>query len=285
MRVDAHQHFWKPSRGDYAWLTRDELPTLYRDFLPEDLAPLLKRSGIDRTIAVQAAPSDAETNFLLELANETPFIAGVVGWTDLESPDAVAKLEALAGNPRLLGLRPMLQDLSDDDWLLRASVEPAIAAMAHMKLRFDALVKPTHLKIVLRFLEHHPDLAVVIDHGAKPAIASGAIDEWSVQMRDIARYTNAFCKLSGLATESGSDWTSDTLKPYVDVLIEAFGPRRLMWGSDWPVLELAFAAPTHRGAEPYAAWMNIASQLVGDCSAADRDWIFGGTAEVFYGIG
>ena len=283
MRIDAHQHFWKLSRGDYGWLTREALPTLYRDFLPDDLAPLLERSGIDRTVAVQAAPSDAETAFLLELVNEAPFITGVVGWTDLASPDAVAKIEALARHPHLLGLRPMLQDLPDDAWLLRASVEPAIAAMIRTRLRFDALVRPQHLPVLLRMLDRHPDLAVVIDHGAKPSIATGAFDDWSVSMRDIARNTNAYCKLSGLATEAAAGWTPATLQPYVELLLEAFGPQRLMWGSDWPVLRLAYDEPT--GPAPYTAWCDAAQSLVCTLPTEDRTAIFGATAATFYGIG
>jgi L-fuconolactonase len=280
--VDAHQHFWKLSRNDYAWLTPD-LASICRDFMPDDLAPHLTGSGVDRTVVVQAATTDAETAFLLDLAQQTPFVAGVVGWTDFESTGAVDRIESLAANRRLLGLRPMLQDLADDEWLLRKSVAPAIDAMKTAKLRLDALVKPRHLAMLLRFLERHPGLDVVIDHGAKPAIASDAIDEWATQMREIGRSTNAFCKLSGLATEAGPDWTTATLQPYVDVLLDAFGPRRLMWGSDWPVLHLAYEASAG-GVTPYAAWRDAATSLVARLSSHERELIFGGTAAGFYGI-
>jgi L-fuconolactonase len=283
IRVDAHQHFWKLSRNDYEWLTPD-LASIYRDFMPDDLAPHLNRSGVDRTVAVQAATTDAETAFLLDLAQQTPFIAGVVGWTDLESPRAVERVESLAANRRLFGLRPMLQDLPDDEWLVRRSVAPAIAAMKAAQLRLDALVKPRHLPMLLRFLERHPDLRVVIDHGAKPAIASNAIDEWATQMREIGRRTNAFCKLSGLATEAGANWTAATLQPYVDVLLDAFGPRRLMWGSDWPVLHLAYEAGRDGAATPYDSWRDTATSLVARLSSHERELIFGGTAARFYGI-
>jgi L-fuconolactonase len=283
IRVDAHQHFWKLSRNDYEWLTPD-LASIHRDFMPDDLAPHLTRSGVDRTVVVQAATTDAETAFLLDLARQTPFIAGVVGWTDLESPDAVKRIELLAANRRVFGLRPMLQDLPDDEWLVRKSVAPAIDAMKAAKLRLDALVKPRHLPMLLRFLQRHPDLDVVIDHGAKPAIASNAIDEWATQVREIGRSTNAFCKLSGLATEAGPDWTAATLQPYVDVLLDAFGPPRLMWGSDWPVLHLAFEADRVGDATPYAAWCDAATTLVARLSSHERELIFGGTAARFYGI-
>jgi L-fuconolactonase len=281
MRVDAHQHFWKLARGDYDWLTPD-LASIHRDFMPDDLAPHLNRSGVDRTVVVQAATTDAETAFLLYLAQKTPFIAGVVGWTDLESRDAVQRIESLAANRRLFGLRPMLQDLADDEWLLRESVAPAIAAMTAAKLRLDALVKPRHLPMLLRFLQRHPDLDVVIDHGAKPSIAATAIDEWATQMREIGRSTNAFCKLSGLATEAGAGWTAETLQPYVDVLLDAFGPRRLMWGSDWPVLHLAFDPSMQTAA--YGSWHTTATLLVRGLSQDERERIFGETAAAFYGI-
>jgi L-fuconolactonase len=280
-RVDAHQHFWKLSRGDYGWLTQD-LPKLYRDFLPEHLAPLLERSGVGRTIVVQAAPTDAETLFLLQLAESNPFIAGVVGWTDLESPHAPEAIAELARHRKLVGLRPMVQDLADDEWLLRASLNPAIAAMHREGLRFDALVKPRHLPVLRRFLEHHPDLAVVIDHGAKPSIAAGEIDVWARQMRAIARDTNAFCKLSGLATEAATGWTDATLQPYVDVLIDAFGARRLMWGSDWPVLRLAYNENDIDAA--YAKWHATVMSLTTRLSSDELEWLFGATAEAFYGI-
>lgn len=280
VRIDAHQHFWKLSRGDYGWLTQD-LPKLYRDFLPEHLAPLLERTGIDGTIVVQAAPTVEETRFLLRLAEATPFIVGVVGWTDLESRDAARTIGELSGDGRLLGLRPMVQDLPDDEWLLRETLAPAIDEMTRACLRLDALVRPRHLSILLRFLERHPDLPVVIDHGAKPAIASGEIDEWAVHMRRIARESNAYCKLSGLATEAGSPWNGATLQPYVDVLIDAFGPKRLMWGSDWPVLHEAYPADT---ATPFVSWHDTAAALTARLQPNDREWIFGKTAAVFYGL-
>ena len=281
IRIDAHQHFWSVARDDYGWLT-PALPGLYRDFLPEHLAPLLARSGIDRTIVVQAAETEAETAFLLELAAAAPFVAGVVGWTDLESRDAPMRIEALARSPALRGVRPMLQDLADDEWMLRPSIAPAIAALCRARLRFDALVKPRHLSALRSFLARYPDLPVVIDHGAKPEIAAGRIDVWAAQMRAIARDSRVVCKLSGLATEASRQWSAQTLAPYVDVLLEAFGPQRLMWGSDWPVLLEAFDASAAENA--YAAWHDAASILTSRLSSDDRDWIFGRTAAAFYDI-
>ena len=275
MRIDAHQHFWRPSRGDYGWLTAEAHPAIARKFLPQDLAPLLEDAGIERTILVQAAPTVAETEYLLGLAAEAPFVAGVVGWADLEAENAAQQIAAFAQQSKLVGLRPMLQDLDDDEWILRPAVKAALQAMEAAGLRFDALVTPRHLPHLMRCLAARPGLNVVIDHGAKPDISGGALDGWAAQMRGIAAETSAFCKLSGLVTETGGKWTEKTLKPYVDVLLEAFGPARLMWGSDWPVVNEAGG---------YAAWHSAATALTEGCSLDEHDLIFGGTAQRFYGI-
>ncbi len=276
MRIDAHQHFWRPSRGDYGWLTPEAHPAICRKFLPPDLRPLLEDAGVEATVLVQAAPTVAETDYLLSLADETPFVAGVVGWADLEAADAPARIEALAQKPKLLGLRPMLQDLEDDGWIARPSVAPALDAIEAAGFRFDALVTPRHLPHLARCLAARPDLKVVIDHGAKPDIAAGALDDWAQQLRAIAADTAAYCKFSGLVTEAGGKWTEEDLKPYVDVLLAAFGPARLMWGSDWPVVNEAGG---------YAAWHSAAWALTEGCSRTERDLIFGGAAQAFYGIG
>jgi L-fuconolactonase len=275
MRIDAHQHFWRVSRGDYGWLTPEDHPAICRDFGPDDLAPLLEDAGVERTVLVQAAPTVGETAYLLGLSATAPMVAGVVGWADLEAERAPQAIETMAANPSLLGLRPMLQDLEDDAWILRPSVAPALEAMEAAGLRFDALVKPRHLPHLARMLVDRPGLKVVVDHGAKPDIAAGKIDEWAAGVRRIAAETPACCKLSGLVTEAGEHWTADDLAPFVDVLLEAFGPARLMWGSDWPVVNEAGG---------YAAWRSAAEALTERCSADERDLIFGGTAAAFYGI-
>jgi L-fuconolactonase len=275
MRIDAHQHFWRPSRGDYGWLTPQAHPAICRKFLPQDLAPLLQDAGIEATVLVQAAPTAAETDYLLGLAAETPFVAGVIGWADFEAADAAARIEALARKPKLVGVRPMLQDLDDDAWILRPAIAPALDAMQAAGLRFDALVTPRHLPNLARCLAARPSLKAVIDHGAKPDIAGGELDGWAAQMRALAAGTGAYCKLSGLVTEAGGKWTEETLKPYVEVLLEAFGPARLMWGSDWPVVNEAGG---------YAAWHSAAAALTEGCSLDERDLIFGGAAQAFYGI-
>jgi L-fuconolactonase len=275
MRVDAHQHFWRLSRGDYGWLTASDFRKITRDFLPEDLAPLLDAARIDKTVLVQAAPTNAETAFLLELAHAEPFVGGVVGWVDFEAPGAAGQIERLAANSRMVGLRPMIQDIEDTDWMLRPALAPAIEAMQHSDLCFDALVKPRHLPALREFLDRHPDLAVVIDHGAKPDIAGLGHELWAVLMRDIARNSKAACKLSGLASEAGPGWNAQVLKLYVDVLLENFGPSRIMWGSNWPVLNEV---------GDYASWLGACETLTRQLAPAERDEVFGGTASNFYGL-
>jgi len=267
LRIDAHQHFWHPDRGDYGWL-RPELP-ICRPFAPSDLAPHLKQCGIDGTVLVQAAPTLAETEYLLGIADATPFVQGVVGWVDFADPGSRAAMERLARHPKLKGLRPMIQDLPDDRWMLRAEIEWAFEALAALGLTFDALVLPRHLDPLLRLLERHSSLVSVIDHGAKPDIRNAAFADWAVAMRRIAAETAACCKLSGLATEAPAHWTVADLRPYVDHLLATFGPDRLIFGSDWPVATLA---------TDYEGWVAAVETLTSGVSPVERAAIFGGTA-------
>jgi L-fuconolactonase len=272
MRIDAHQHFWRPARGDYEWLT-PHLERLYDDFLPKDLAPVIARNGIERTILVQAAPSEAETRFLLGLAGETPFVAGVVGWSDFEAPEARVNVSRLAADPLLVGLRPMVQDLPDDDWLAGEDLDTAFDALAEHGLVFDALLKPRHIPAMLARLARSPDIPVVIDHAAKPDILAGDLAEWRAGMVLLAQHENVVCKLSGLVTEAGPDWSVESLRPVVDDLLAAFGPQRLLWGSDWPVLRLV---------TKYDAWVAATDALLAGLAASDREAILGGNAERIY---
>jgi L-fuconolactonase len=274
MRIDSHQHFWLLSRGDYGWLTSD-LAAIHRDHAPADLEPLIKTAHIDRTVLVQAAPTVAETDFLLRLAESTPFVAGVVGWVDFEADDAAHRIAALAARENLVGLRPMIQDIVDDRWMLSAAIRPAVEAMADEGLTFDALIRPRHIPILGEFAALYPALDIVIDHAAKPDIAAGGLGDWARDIRKLAAETRLVCKLSGLVTEAAPGWSAQTLRPYVDVLVDAFGADRLMWGSDWPVLNLN---------GDYAAWMATAEQLLAGLSDTEREAIFGGTASVFYGL-
>lgn len=272
LRIDAHQHFWRLTRGDYGWLT-PALGPIHRDFLPEDLAPLLASAGIGKTILVQAAPTVAETEFMLEIAGKTPFVAGVVGWVDFSAPDAAATIARLAENPLLVGLRPMIHDIADPYWMLRIDLEPAFEALQRHNLVFDALVKPPHLRALLALARRHPEMPIVVDHGAKPLIATGVLDPWREEMAALADLSNISCKLSGLVTEAGDFWDIDRLRPYVDHLIGAFGPARLIFGSDWPVCTLAAS---------YGAWLATAEALTASLPPAKRAAIFGGNAACLY---
>jgi L-fuconolactonase len=251
-----------------------ELP-IARDYGLDDLRPLLRDvdGDIAATILVQAADSEAETAFMLDVARSSGgLVQGVVGWTDLALPDAPARIAELSKEPLLKGLRPMLQDIEDTNWILRPAVQPALAAMARHGLRFDALVKPRHLPRIGEIARHHPDLAVVIDHAAKPDIANGAFQPWADHMARFARDTPWCCKLSGLVTEAKADWRPDDLRRYVDHLLATFGPERLMWGSDWPVVTLA---------SNYRRWHEAAAALL---PAETHAAVFGNTAARFYGL-
>jgi L-fuconolactonase len=271
-RIDAHQHFWRIARGDYAWLT-PALGAIYRDFSPDDLAPHLAAHGIAASILVQAAPTHAETAFLLDLADKTPFVAGVVGWTEFVAPDAAATIAGLAAHPHLVGLRPMVQDIADDDWLARAELAPAFEAMIAHHLVFDALLKPRHLRRLMTVLERHHELRVVIDHAAKPAIGGGTDAAWRDDIAAVAQFPNVACKLSGLFTEAPANWTVEDLRPYAEHLLTCFGAERLIWGSDWPVLNLA---------ADYGRWVSTSGQLMAGLDASAQSRVFGGNAADMY---
>ncbi len=275
MRIDAHQHFWKLSRGDYGWLT-PELGLIYRDFSPDDLRPFLQRHKIDTTIVVQAAPSIFETEYILDIAHRTDLVAGVVGWADFEAADAVEVIGRLATREPLVGLRPMIQDIPDPEWMLRPNLAPAIAEMERGDLRFDALLKPPHLAPFQKFLRKYSNLPIVVDHGAKPEIRNDRFEDWAPFMREMARDERVYCKMSGLVTEANSDWKLDDLRRYIDHLLACFGPQRLMWGSDWPVVNLAGG---------YDRWMEASLACLSSLSDAERAAIFGETAARFYGRG
>jgi L-fuconolactonase len=268
MRIDAHQHFWSLGRNDYGWLT-PEKGVIYQDFLPLDLKPLIETAGIGGTILVQAAPTVAETRYLLSLAAENPFIKGVVGWVDFENEGAAADLSILKQNPAFVGVRPMIQDIADDSWMLRDDVARAFAAVIAEDLTFDALTFPRHLKYLARLLADRPDMRTVIDHASKPQIKDGEFSDWAEDIAFLARETSAYCKISGLVTEAGSLWTADLLKPYVDHLLSTFGPGRLIWGSDWPVCTLAAT---------YEAWLEATDWLLTGVSVPERDAVLGGNA-------
>jgi L-fuconolactonase len=272
MRIDAHHHLWSLARGDYGWLTPDLAP-IYRDFTLGDLAPHLATAKIEGTILVQAAPTEAETMFLLDIADAAEVVRGVVGWIEFDAADAVMRIETLAQRKLLVGLRPMVQDIADDDWLLRPALVPPLDAMATSGLVFDALTKPRHLQRLLQVVDRHPDLSFVLDHGSKPDLASGEIAAWRDDIARLAERPNMVCKLSGLVTEAKPDWQIADLRRAVDHVLACFGPRRMLWGSDWPVVDLAGG---------YEKWLDAAETLLADLSSDERAGVFGGTAARVY---
>jgi L-fuconolactonase len=272
MRIDAHQHFWSLSRGDYGWLT-SSLAEIYRDFAPRDLQDMLRRHNIDRTVLVQAAPSIEETEYLLGIADATDFVGKVVGWINFEIADHIRHLERFAAHPKFSGIRPMVQDIPDPEWVHNAELAWAFDAVIDLDLTLDALGYPMHAAPFLRLFERYPDMRVVVDHCLKPRIRDNAFGEWAEQIRRIADNTGATCKLSGIVTEADAGWTVETIRPYAEHVISAFGADRVMWGSDWPVVSLA---------SDYDGWMAAAEQIITD--PFDREKIFGGTAARFYRI-
>jgi L-fuconolactonase len=275
MIVDAHQHFWRRARGDYGWLTPD-LEILYRDYEPTDLAPLVADAEVDATIIVQAAPTEAETRHCLALAREWPVARGVVGWVDFDDPHMPSALSRLVaeGEGLLKGVRPMIQDIPDTGWIARPALDAAFDAVIEHDLVFDALVKPQHLPGLCDRLERHPALRCVIDHGAKPSIAARTYSGWAAAMQVMATHDAvAGVKLSGLLTEAAAGDGIEEVRPYVDHLVACFGPERLIWGSDWPVLNLA---------GDYRGWFDMARALTEPLGAAAQRAIFGGNAARIY---
>ena len=272
-RIDSHMHVWQLSRGDYGWLTPDLAP-IYRDFTIEDVRSSWSQAGIDYAILVQAAPTLEETRYLLSVAESEPKVKGVVGWSDMLSPHAVDELERLASNKLFRGIRPMLQDIPDDDWMLKPELDPIYRALVDLGLRFDALVLPRHLPNFLRLIERHPDLKVVIDHGAKPPIGDN-LDSWHRDLAHLAKIPHMHCKFSGLVTESRENTSNIALEPVSEALLALFGPERLMFGSDWPVCTLR---------STYLQWFQWAQELTAHLSADQKSALFGGTAQRFYGL-
>ncbi|MGF3023861.1 amidohydrolase family protein [Methylobacterium aquaticum] len=268
MPIDAHHHLWRLADRIGHWPPPD-LTAIHRDFTLDDLTPLLAAGGIDGTVLVQTLEDEAETAAMLALAARAPVIRGVVGWTDLTAPDAPARIARLAGDPHLKGLRPMVQDHPDDAWIADPVLAPAIDAMVAHGLAFDALVRPRQLSALLTFAARHPALRIVVDHGAKPEIAAGGTPGWREALAALAARPNVWCKLSGLLTEAG-EGGSDSVRPYAETILGLFGPARVLWGSDWPVLTLAGT---------YEDWLRYCRTLV---PPADHDAVFGSNALSFY---
>jgi L-fuconolactonase len=275
-RIDSHQHFWTTRRQDYNFLT-PERPTLWRDYLPTDLEPHLVRHGFDASVVVQAAQSEAETDWLLDLVADVPFVWGVVGWLDFAAPPETFRraLRRLQQRPKFVGLRPMLQDLRDDAWIRRPEVLRNLRWVADEGIPFDILVYPRHLPHVVAALEEVPHLHAVLDHLGKPPIASGVLEPWGQWVARLAAFPDVWCKLSGMVTEADwAHWKPEDMMPYVHHVVTVFGAGRVMFGSDWPV---CLQAATYDQVVELAT-----ATLPGTLGHAERAAIFGDNARRFY---
>jgi len=279
--IDAHQHIWQLGEHDCRWPTPD-LGAIYRNFGVEDLLPLARFAGVTGSVLVQTQESDADTDYLLAVAEQSDFIKAVVGWADLTAESAPARIAYLAKHPKMRGLRPMLQCSPSDDWILRPQLEPAITAMKSHKLSLDALVYTRHLPHLELFARRHPDLAIVIDHAAKPAVIATdhPADDWCNAIDSIAKLPNVYCKISGLPTEAGKDQGQAELAPYIQHLLGVFGAERLMWGSDWPVMSLA----PNKQLSIYKNWLDLVQHALAGCKLSEIESVFIGTSLRFYRI-
>lgn len=273
MRIDAHHHFWKYSPEEYGWID-DGLAAIRRDFGPEDLKREIDAAGIDGVVSVQARQTLEENDFLLGYAGANDFIKGVVGWVPLVEEGVGAELEKLAAWPKLKGVRHVLHDEEDDDYMLREDFDRGVALLEDFDLVYDILIFEKHLPQAIQLVDRHPDQVFVLDHIAKPRIKANELSPWQSRMVELAHRPNVYCKVSGMATEADyNDWTPEQLRPYFDTVLSAFGPKRLMFGSDWPVCLVAV---------PYVRWAEIVRGWIGDLPAADKERILGGTAVEAY---
>jgi len=275
MKLDAHQHFWQYHPAHQVWMS-EAMEVLRRDYLPEELAPLLDSIGFDGCIAVQARQMPEETAWLLELADAHGFIKGVVGWVDLCSPELTDPLARFARHPKLVGVRHVVHDEADDAFMLRPDFRRGIGQLSGHDLCYDLLIFPRHLAVATVLVEEFPEQRFVLDHLAKPAIAAGELSPWREDLGRLAAFPNVFCKLSGMVTEATwQQWQTTDFHRYLDAVMDAFGPRRVMIGSDWPVCILSGT---------YAATMNIVSEYIQQFPVAEREAILGGNCARFYKI-
>ena len=291
MVIDSHQHFWKltpetpvkvgegpaASVFDYRWLDGPKLAPIRKDRMPADLAPLMRTAGVDRSIIVQTQHSLRENQWAVdELAARNDSIAGVVGWIDLASPHCEDQVKFWKGRPKFVGVRHIAQDEPDDNWLVRPEVMRGLGILERHQVPFDVLIYVKHLPHVPTLAKAFPNLPMVIDHLAKPKIKDHSMDDWLPGFKAAAEFPNVWCKLSGMVTEADwKAWKPADLKPYVQNAFELFGPDRLMYGSDWPVCELAGS---------YTQVKSALEEALGPISKAEHDKIFGGTATRFYGL-
>jgi L-fuconolactonase len=272
-KIDAHHHLWQYNAAEYGWLD-DDMRALRRDFLPKDLSAELAAGGIDGSVAVQARQTLDETRWLLDMADQCDAIRGVVGWAPIAGEDFPGVMEEFEHRTKLKGLRHVIQGEPDENYILRADFNSGILAMQGSGLVYDILIYERHLPQTIEFVDEYPDQIFVLDHIAKPRIGAGIIEPWAENLRELALRQNVWCKVSGLVTEADwKSWTPETLRPYLDVVVDAFGVGRLMAGSDWPVCLVA---------TQYAQWFEVLRTYFAGFSESERDAIFGGTAMDVY---
>ena len=272
MHIDAHQHFWTYKQREYGWID-EPMASIRRDFLPADLKPELEKNGFHGSILVQVRQNLEETRWMLELAENHPFILGVVGWVDLRSPRLRAELESFAGNPKLVGIRHIVQS-EPDDFLLQPDFLRGISLLEEFDLAYDILIYTQHLRIAAEFVERFPRQRFVLDHLAKPLIKSGAVDLWARGLRKLASFPNVCAKVSGLVTEADwRTWKREDIRPYLDVAFECFGPSRLIIGSDWPVCTVAAS---------YSQVVKLVTDYLGRYAPEEREAVLGGNAAKFW---
>lgn len=274
-RIDAHHHLWRYTPEHYEWIN-DEMATLRRDFLSQDLMREITAAGIDGTVAVQARQTMDETRELLKMADECEAIRGVVGWAPIAGEEFPGVMEEFEHRPKLKGLRHVIQGEKDENYILREDFNSGIRTLLGSGLVYDILILERHLPQTIHFVDEHPNQVFVLDHVAKPLISEGALEPWAERMRELSRRENVWCKVSGMVTEADwNKWTPESLRPYLDVAVEAFGVERLMAGSDWPVCLVA---------SEYGRWFDVLRTYFAGFSEAERDAVFGGTATVVYGL-
>ena len=275
MRLDSHQHFWSYSEREYDWID-ERMSRIRRDFAPGDLEPILRRNGFEGSVAVQVRQSLEETEYLLGLADEHEFIRGVVGWVDLRSPGARRDLDRFSEHPRFRGVRHVVQAEPDVRFLLRDDFLRGVALLRDLDLTYDILVYHRHLPVVVDFVARFPEHRLVLDHIGKPAIAKAELEPWASSIRKLGKNENLYCKVSGLVTEADwSGWKKADFALYLEIVLESFGPRRLLFGSDWPVATLAAS---------YEQVVEIVDDFLDPLSSAEKDAVFGGNAADFYGL-
>ncbi len=274
-RIDSHQHFWRYNPAEYPWMG-ERHAAIKRDILPPDMQPLLAAAGIAGTVAVQARQNLRECEFLLGLADEYDFVRAVVGWVDLRADDVEAQLERFAAHPSFVGLRHIVHDEADDRFMLGGGFLRGLAALKTYQLRYDLLLFPRHIRIAIDVARQFPQQQFVLDHIAKPFIKDGLMQPWADDIRALAALDNVWCKVSGMVTEAAADtWKQSDFTPYLDVVFDCFGSERIMFGSDWPVCELAAS---------YSQVVGIVEAYIGALSVDEQAAIMGGNARQFYGL-